>query len=907
MSIKKIKFSMIFLLLLSFVILSFGAGKVYLVIGSDTAIWDGMSTSRYHCYYDIDLYTNPSRNAYPVMDPSFRANLVDSYGQPLKMTWWMMAGNIFRYATNKNVPVPNTMTLYLMKKYHGENVLINGDELSLHYHTFFWSDYNGDSFYYWNQSLTFMECYDDFNFTLAQFLIEEETFPVSFRSGWHYMDNDWQNYLNTLLPYSMHDAWPSKRTDDIEPLDNTYDWSLAPEEWIPYHPAVDNYQIPGNGPGWNLRSAHLNNFKWSNLMNDIFQQANSGINQMACIWGHLPETDFIENIVVIDSLAHKAEQQYPNVKFQYCTATEAMQLWQGQADTTAPEVDITDFESDNNVKLQIATNEKIFQEQPFVAVKDIYERYYLVDCISIGQNIWETTTTLPKNEMVKIGIAVCDTLGNQTLKYVQYLSDDIYVDNLDAEYTEISGNWSTNTNCSWGSNSRVTEIDPNDSAIVKWFPNISQTGLYNILFQIPDVDDLSNNITFKIFDNDVCIDTVIFSFQIPSGEWVYISTSNFTNGGNNYINVIYKGANIGIRKGVADVIKISPLIRVRDLEVAESPVKLGRVSASDSLHFNIEFSNKGINDLTIQNIGSKIGVITTLVNFPIIISPMSKINIPFTFYSDQIGSINEKLFVVSNDPLKPNYSIPIEANVTSYFVVIDNEDSLNYSENGEWHKSVAQANGPTSRYAWLNKNYSASFFTKLKLSGIYDISEIVPTTVNASDNVLYEIRIGKNIVDSIYVDQNYGSGSWFSLGRQSIPADTEVEVKVIDTGLSTVNGVLRADAILFELIQEVSEFDEENENNIISDFKLNQNYPNPFNPTTTIQYQLPKISDVKITIYNIFGEKIREWNVTTQNAGVHSIVWNGTNDNNKTVCSGTYFYRIVAGEFVDSKKLVFLK
>jgi len=104
------------------------------------------------------------------------------------------------------------------------------------------------------------------------------------------------------------------------------------------------------------------------------------------------------------------------------------------------------------------------------------------------------------------------------------------------------------------------------------------------------------------------------------------------------------------------------------------------------------------------------------------------------------------------------------------------------------------------------------------LSGIYDISEIVPTTVNASDNVLYEIRIGKNIVDSIYVDQNYGSGSWFSLGRQSIPADTEVEVKVIDTGLSTVNGVLRADAILFELIQEVSEFDEENENNIISDF-----------------------------------------------------------------------------------------
>jgi len=60
------------------------------------------------------------------MDPAFLEQLVDSYGQPLKMTWWMMAGNIFRYATNRNVPVPNIMTMYLMKKYHGDNVQING-------------------------------------------------------------------------------------------------------------------------------------------------------------------------------------------------------------------------------------------------------------------------------------------------------------------------------------------------------------------------------------------------------------------------------------------------------------------------------------------------------------------------------------------------------------------------------------------------------------------------------------------------------------------------------------------------------------------------------------------------------------------------------------------------------------
>ncbi|MEA3500806.1 MAG: T9SS type A sorting domain-containing protein, partial [Candidatus Marinimicrobia bacterium] len=794
-----------------------------------------------------------------------------------------------------------------MKKYHGENAKINGDEISLHYHTFKWTDYNKDGFSFWNQSLSFMECYDDFNFTLAQFLIEEEIFPVSFRSGWHYMDNDWQHYLNELLPYSMHNAWPSKRVDEVEPLDNTYDWSLAPEEFVPYHPAVDNYQIPGNSPGWDLRSAHLNQFKWSSLMNDMFQEANSGNDQMACIWGHLPETNFIENIVVIDSLAHKSAQKYPDVKFKYCTAIEAMQLWQGNVDTIPPVVNITEIESGNNITLQISTDEQIFQKQPFVAVKDIYERYYLADCNSTGQNSWETTTSLPKDEIAKIGIAVCDTLGNQTLAYVEYLSDDIYIDNLDDECVEVSGNWSTSSNCSWGTDSKIAEINPNESAVIKYYPNITQTGLYNTLFQIPDVNNLSEKITFKIFNNSVCVDTIFFTSQIPSNKWIYISTNNLTNSGNNYIEVKFEGAETGIKKGVADVIKVSSLIRDRSLEIEDSPVKLGRVSASDSLHFNIEFSNRGINDLTIQNIKSKIGVITTSVNLPIIIPPMSNINIPFIFYSDKRGSINENLLIVSNDPLTPRYLIPVEANVTSYFVIIDNEDSLNYSENGNWFYSVAQANGPSSRYAWLNQNSSASFFTKLKSNGIYEISEIVPTTVNASNNVLYEIWIGDKIVDSIHVNQNDGSGGWVSLWEKSIPANTEVEIKVIDTGLSTVNGVLRADAILFELIQEISEFDEENENNLISDFKLNQNYPNPFNPTTTIQYQLPKVSDVKITIYNILGEKIHEWNIDKQNAGTYSVVWDGLDKNDRIVSSGTYIYKITAGEFTDSKKLVFLK
>src|SRR3989304_4681309 len=141
----------------------FSQGVVYLVLGSDTAIWESMDVNRYSCTYQISLYTDPARNATRVMDPLFRQSLLDSYGTPVKLTWWMMAGNIFRHATNTNVPHPNTMTMYLMKKYHGSSIQTWGDELTLHYHTFVWTDYDGDGKYYWNQARSFNESSDDFD------------------------------------------------------------------------------------------------------------------------------------------------------------------------------------------------------------------------------------------------------------------------------------------------------------------------------------------------------------------------------------------------------------------------------------------------------------------------------------------------------------------------------------------------------------------------------------------------------------------------------------------------------------------------------------------------------------------------------------------------------------------------
>jgi hypothetical protein len=85
-------------------------------------------------------------------------------------------------------------------------------------------------------------------------------------------------------------------------------------------------------------------------------------------------------------------------------------------------------------------------------------------------------------------------------------------------------------------------------------------------------------------------------------------------------------------------------------------------------------------------------------------------------------------------------------------------------------------------------------------------------------------------------------------------------------------------------------------------YSLEQNYPNPFNPSTSIFYSLPVASDIKITIYNSKGEVVDIPLNSYKTAGQYKIIWNSANR-----ASGIYFYRIDAGRFSQTKKMVLLK
>ena len=100
--------------------------------------------------------------------------------------------------------------------------------------------------------------------------------------------------------------------------------------------------------------------------------------------------------------------------------------------------------------------------------------------------------------------------------------------------------------------------------------------------------------------------------------------------------------------------------------------------------------------------------------------------------------------------------------------------------------------------------------------------------------------------------------------------------------------------IALEVVQQKQE--------IPTSFALMQNYPNPFNPTTTIRYALSSIANVKLSVYDLLGREIATLVNEEQSAGWKEVKWNAMN-----VSSGIYFYKLQAGNFVETKKMLVVK
>ena len=89
---------------------------------------------------------------------------------------------------------------------------------------------------------------------------------------------------------------------------------------------------------------------------------------------------------------------------------------------------------------------------------------------------------------------------------------------------------------------------------------------------------------------------------------------------------------------------------------------------------------------------------------------------------------------------------------------------------------------------------------------------------------------------------------------------------------------------------------------------LKPNVPNPFNPQTNINYSIPGLAKVSLTVYNVKGRKVKTLlSPTIQEAGEYSLSWKAKDENDNSVASGVYFYRLDVGNSTYTRKMLLLK
>jgi hypothetical protein len=186
-----------------------------------------------------------------------------------------------------------------------------------------------------------------------------------------------------------------------------------------------------------------------------------------------------------------------------------------------------------------------------------------------------------------------------------------------------------------------------------------------------------------------------------------------------------------------------------------------------------------------------------------------------------------------------------------------------------------------------------------------------------------DLYIDPSIVESNYAIEFIGRPAWLSASPMggSVFAGAGVDVTIAFDASGLEAGVYAAKITVFSndpatpsvevpvtlTVEGTALSSDIDQAAIPTKFELFANHPNPFNPTTTIAYDLPRGVDVHLIVYDVNGRQVVELVNAAQPAGHHSIVWEGRNASGNTVASGVYFYRLKAGDFVQTKKMVMLK
>lgn len=286
------------------------------------------------------------------------------------------------------------------------------------------------------------------------------------------------------------------------------------------------------------------------------------------------------------------------------------------------------------------------------------------------------------------------------------------------------------------------------------------------------------------------------------------------------------------------------------------------------------------------------------------------------------------------NPNNPFYADPDNRFDIAFSYIVDN----NYTQALEYFRAIIEDQNKLEENSW---NKSLNMIYDLSKSLNCDTNELKLFYISFRDNLpdfllpeqqCYYAYIVNNIIKNLSIDiKDYAVAEQILLGRINYPisesdaifAQMELEYLyfVIDQGgekglgMTLSNLVPKNSIELEEMhsahwtdIYQIFGMDQSEADNVAPlALKLHQNYPNPFNPETTIRFDVAKESVVKLQVYNLKGQLVKKLVDNKLNPGTHSVVWNGTNANNKKVSSGIYFYRISTGKENVTNKMILMK
>lgn len=363
-----------------------------------------------------------------IMAPDFRRHLPDSKGKGWVYNWFCV--DHVGYGEN-----PRRRDLgYLNIFDHYQQIIAETDSgmdrLFFHFHPHnFRHEAHRCATHWWSTSDSLFQ-------VLCRRVIERRWFPAAHRPGFHVIRPDSHWFLEQYIPFDYASQAMVHTVDDEAQFGlaggRLGDWRRAPVTWEPYHPSIDDYQVPGTCRRWVARCLNVGTRFRLLIEQDVrqaFQEARSGRPVILSFTNH-DFRDMAPDIEGVRQMLHKVSRDFPDIPFVYSDAVTAMREALRLPVQPPCELHLNMQRLDDATHVLVVESQTpTFGPQPWLALKTVTGEYYHDNFdIDIPFHRWQyvfDNDTFPVQALAAVGVAANNAFGATTVAVLEPLSGAI--------------------------------------------------------------------------------------------------------------------------------------------------------------------------------------------------------------------------------------------------------------------------------------------------------------------------------------------------------------------------------------------------------------------------------------------------------------------------------------------------